>query len=404
MKKLIFIFLFFSIGCCGQMMINPYAKKTPGAIGIMFSENWTNLSLWSTTGAGAAWSVTGNVLTSAGATPGPGTFVNYIQYIALPNSVEDFTISVDFQITVAGFGIGLSAQELLTTDATDRSFIGQFVGNGASSGKCAIWACAEGTTTPYVQQGSLSGAITWAVNDNQTLTFTKAWNQYTVTILNHANSQTQSTSVTIPSDATGNPKGANPAFQFGIHWFGGTFKINSVFAPSSTNSKNCYSLWIGDSRTYGCAASTKGQRFQNVVYASSPENFQTNSGSSDRTAQYTGQSTWITTYKANYVIIAVGRNDVAFGVAEATIEANIATIYNNVLAYGGYPIILLFPSDTGATMTTFNNAMKSIYPANNIIDLSGNTYSYSADGVHFSNTGMASIAADIIALRPDLKN
>lgn len=382
-----------------KKIVNWWADlPAPVPIGQMFSENWASLSNWTQSGA-ATWSVSGNVLTVSG---GSGVFTDFITYDPLPNSCEDWTCTMDFKITVAGFGIGITAQELLTTDGTNRSFSGRFVGSGASAGKILIDACNE-TTTTFVNKAISSTAITWAVGDNMRLVLQKAWNVYTLTVFNLTTTANTLAPITytVPSDQSGNPTAANPAFKFSIKTFGGTQTVSSISA-TTTNRKNIWSLWVGDSRTYGISASSKSQRYQNVLYASSGRAYETNSGGSDRTGQYTVQGTWINTYKAKYVIIALGRNDVAFGVAEATIEANIATIYNNVKAGGGTPLILLFPSDTGATMTTFNNAMKSTYPAGNIIDLSGKTYSYAADGVHFSNTGMASIAADIKLLKPFL--
>lgn len=370
--------------------------------GTLIDETFDSLANWTESGA-ANFSIIDGELEMSG---GSGVFTDYIVNDTLQNTFENFSIEATFKITVAGFGFGIGTRETNVIDTTNRSAVCQFAATGGTSGQGIIKFCNDNTTT-FVNR-ALSTAITWAVGDTIKMTFSRAFNTYTVTVENVTTPQIQTTSYSI-TGAT-DPKVGNPGCKFAIYAFGGTVRVTGLII-SSTSYKNIRALFVGDSITHYRSASGKTSRYADKVFEGSAYRWEVNAGGGDYTAIYTGQRVHIDSYNADYVFMMLGGNDIFYGIGASTYQANYTTIRNNIVAGGQTVVHLLATPRTGTDVTPLNTWIQATFSGDLIIDtytpLKGAGTDLSAtydsgDGVHPNDAGHALVATTIRNAIPTL--
>lgn len=368
--------------------------------GTVFTESFSTLTGWTNIGAGS-FTPDGSTGLTIGA--GATDYLKWIEYDALPNTAESFLIS--FQVEVLAVGILAASVQTrrLVPGSHKKTFIGSFIG-GATTGRVVIATYADGSSTTVSNVADDSpDNIAYAVGHILNYTFRRtAINEYTCTVFNVNNSQQTTIGYNQIPDASPVVVAANNSASVSVQCVSGSFRIvPGTFVFSSTLNRNIRALFIGDSRTTFMSASPATNRYANIVFAGSKHPFAVNAGAYDTTGQYVIQQAWINSYGAEYVFLAIGRNDIFYVIDTLTWQANYDSIRNGAAARGSKVVHILFPDDSSAAVeATFNAYVISTWGAvDQIIDLSGETYTY-ADGVHFTTTDHAAIGASIRAAMP----
>jgi lysophospholipase L1-like esterase len=122
--------------------------------------------------------------------------------------------------------------------------------------------------------------------------------------------------------------------RFVIHHFGGNgIEVTNWEVSSSALKKADYCV-IGDSNTYGLFAGTSPQRWAELAMIAGNKTYTINAGIADRTADVVLKLNEIVALQPKNVLLSVGRNDIAAGVATGTWQANIDNIINTLEAAG----------------------------------------------------------------------
>lgn len=178
----------------------------------------------------------------------------------------------------------------------------------------------------------------------------------------------------------------------------GPTAISSIKITSFSN-PNPKILWIGDSKTVGCASNYINARFPNLCKGLG--SFTVLAGTGDKTAEVLTDTTYIFAhFNPKYVILNIGRNDVSNSVSSATYEANYDAIVAAFKRHGWQVIHLLPILETGLSQTTLSSYISSTYAADPIVDptigwVSGTDLS--ADNVHPNPAGYRLIANQVKA-------
>lgn len=377
-------------------------QKAVVPFGNLFQDDFANLNNWTSIGGGS-FTPDGTTGLTIGA--GITDYLRWIEYDPLINTIEDFLIF--FQVEVLAVGIMACSVQTrrLVAGAHKKTFIGSFIG-GATTGRMVVATYADGTSTVVsnVADGASSSpaSINYAVGHFLNISFRRNnINDYTAAVQNVNNGDTNGIQYSQIPDASPSVVAANNACKFAIHCVSGSYRIvPGTFVVSSNGERNLRALFVGDSRTTFMSASPASNRYANITFVGSKYRFSVNAGAYDTAGQYSIQGPHINSYGADFVFLGgLMRNGVFYGIAQATNRANYTSIRDNAVAGGAKVVHILFPNDTSATMTTENAWVVSTFTSDIVLDFGGNTYSY-ADGVHFSNTGHASIGADIRAAMP----
>lgn len=364
-------------------------------------QTFPNLSTWTT--SGTVINASGGVLLL---TATSSVFTNYILENGYGYScLEDFEMTSEFIVTEKsatsnGFCLGL-----YDTSNTNVYNVCRFSTNSGVTG---------GIITFILQNSAYSvssTAIAFALNDSMRLTFGRrkigGQDQYYSQIENLTSPVTPVTLTFNISYVTPLTNGVNGSgtWRYGIFALRGTLTVNT-FKVTSQAQKYCRTLFVGDSITRGLYATSMALRFADMV---NPRTFQVVGGPGDVTQDLINRINEIKSLFPRFVILCIGTNDVANGVANATIVANIATIVTALQSAGAYVYVCRQLPRNAVNVTTLNTSIVSAYPNNNI-DLytpmqtagSPTPALFAADLVHPNATGHATIANTISSLVPDI--
>jgi len=323
-------------------------------------------------------------------TSGSGTYTQYLELINYPTDNENVEYEIIYQVTAlnAGLGIGKKSFNGWTGNA-----ISAFVQVNTTTNTCYIinpetpatlatyqlsyiTAVNDVLKVRYQQQGNVLNAIVQNLTQNKYDTF-QVINQ-----LQYGNNTNlpNASYPTIWSMASGNTLVSMKTFS------------NTVTHPDV--------LFVGDSKTVGICAGDKSLRFSSLC--GSLGLCQNYAGQSDRTAEILACLPEIIALKPKQVILCIGRNDIAAGVATATWQSNLSSIDSQLTAAGitvTHLVGLLetTPSTVSVTpLTTYCNATFT----GRVIDCTSSFVvgtMLAADGVHSNQIGNAYIASQILA-------
>lgn len=371
-------------------------QHAPLAYGIVFKEDFANINNWTNIGSGSFTPGGTGLTIGAGITD----YLRWLEYDPLPNTSENFLIEFQVEVLSTSGILATSVQtRRLVSGAHKKTFIGAFVCN-PTTGRVVVATYADGTSVTVTNVADASPGlpnINYSVGHILNYAFRRSnINDYTCTVFNTNNSETSTVGYTQIPDASPVVVAANNACKWSVQCVSGSWRIiPGTFQVTSSDFRNVRAVFVGDSRTTFMSASPATARYPNLTFSGSKFRYAVDAGAYDTTGQYSIQGAWINSFGAEYVIIAIGRNDIFYGIASGTWQANLNTIRNNAVAGGAKAVFLLFPNDTSATVSsTLNAYVLSTFTSDIIIDMTAETLSYS-DGVHFSNTGHQSIATFI---------
>ena len=293
------------------------------------------------------------------------------------------------------YGVGIGWRSINTRDF-NWSVYGYLNQNtySANKGKCV-------TVSPLFGDFFSTSAMSLpAIGDTIDLTIQRIGINYTVTAYNRNNGQSNSYEfVTYP---TATPYVAHQISVPVLNWFGGGFSVLN-WSYHIIKPRTVETMIIGNSITYGQAASTQAQRYASLIV--NPEYNIISGGGSDVTQSVLDRMEEIKLLHPKRVLLMIGGNDVYFGIPAATYRANLIAIRDSLVNNGIECIHMLPTARTIVDERPLKNFLDtcSRFATDKKIDLftltlkSGTSYSLedsynSGDGVHPSNAGHTAIA------------
>jgi len=241
-----------------------------------------------------------------------------------------------------------------------------------------------------------------SVYDTIDLTITRRGINYITSIFNrNKNLNLSYEFVTYPS---GSPFVAHQVAVPALNWMGGGFSVLN-WSYHLVKPRNPQFIILGNSITYGQAASTQAQRYADLIVN---KNYNiVSGGGGDVTQDVVNRLPEIKLLHPKYALIMIGGNDLFFNYSASTWQNNLKKIRDSLVSYGIIPIHLYPTCRTIADMRPLRNFLDtcSTFSTDKKIDLftatlkSGTLYSLateydSGDGVHPSNTGHTKMASD----------
>ena len=152
---------------------------------------------------------------------------------------------------------------------------------------------------------------------------------------------------------------------------GGTYTIQSIRVVSRKRQAPNLAV-VGDSKTFGCDASIRDLRFGSEIDTLGPVSVY--AGSGDVTQSVLNDLPSILAAKPRAVLLNIGRNDLANGVAAATWQANYSGIVSQLKAAGVRVVHLLPIPETAQAQTALFSYITSTFPNDGLIDPAAGTY------------------------------
>lgn len=366
------------------------------AFGNLINDTFTSLSDWTETSPDTAFSVSGGDLLINKSVGGGYNFNDYLAQTAYGGScIDNWTITVPFKLTeisasATGFAVGVRST---ATWYSNLHNIVQFNTNSGAGGK-KLYFYMGGATSATTTSAS---ALTCAVNDECTLVVTMTGDttngyRITATATNLTNPNSISHSYTFIGTYP-TTIGIPPTSYFSIYALPGTVTLHS-YTVSTALLKNINIAAIGDSITAWLYAGTYGGRWFNQAVLGSTKTNYAMGGPGDRTETVLHRIPQITAFNPNYIILAIGGNDLEGGVAIGTVQTRYQSIVTQ-LTKAGRTIYHCKPTPRNAyNFATWNAWLDSNFT--NVIDtntqLLGTGYTLAAtynatDNVHINLAG-----------------
>ncbi|MBL0739818.1 fibronectin type III domain-containing protein [Chryseolinea lacunae] len=326
-----------AINATGSSSYTPEANATTlpvtQAYGQIFSETaFSSATRFPTKGTGISRDTDKLVLTG-----NPSLFSSYIyhddpanpfRYTCLENWNVRVRVKTPSTLNASSYGIGIGVQSVNTADPYSTTMRW-----GWDSGQNFIYLYYKSTTS--LQMVSTTKYVPTA-NTYYWVEVTRAKDAFTYTIFDGATGKTQlfTTKLTFPTFTAGNYVKAHNTGQFCLHQFGGTNSEVTNWEVSTTAMKNADYIGVGDSNMHGLFASSNSQRWIESAMTSAGKSFNILAGISDRSADVVRRIPEVIALKPKAVVLSIGRNDLANGVALSTVQANIDYIINTLQSAG----------------------------------------------------------------------
>jgi len=387
-----------------------FASLQPTVLGTLINDTFTGAALdsnWTQTKPNTTVTVNGGDLELSRAVGG-GYQLNsdYLRYTGYGGScLEDYTMTVNFKITEisassTGFAIGVKTT---ATWYSDYWHIIQFNTNSGAGGKKLYFYMAGAT----VATTTSATALTCAVNDECTLTIVRSADAVnsqrltaTVTNITNPNSVTHYYQFTEAYPVT---IGTPPTSYFSIFPLVGNVTLHN-FTVTTGWYRDINMLAVGDSITRGLYSLSYSNRWTSQVFNGTTRIDYSTGDIGGRTSSTIDRLPEILSLRPRYILLMIGGNDLAGGVAIGTAQANYQTIVNTLTA-AGIIVYHCLPTPRDATdYTTWNTWISSTYQK--VIDtwtpLKGAGTDLAAaydsgDGTHPNTAGHTLIANTILA-------
>lgn len=183
-----------------------------------------------------------------------------------------------------------------------------------------------------------------------------------------------------------------------IHQQGGVHLVRSL-TVRSMQAISPHILTIGDSKTQGSNAGSFAATYPRILSNLTGAVVSNYGGSGDRTIEVLAHTPHLVKYlRAQYVVICVGRNDLASNVATSTWESNYSAIVT-LLKSRGFTVIHLLPiPEIVQDQTVLKSWIETTYPDDFKVDPSvgwSNASMLQNDNVHPNADGMIHIATKL---------
>ncbi len=307
-----------------QSLTQPY--------GTIFSEaDFSSASRFPIVGTGITRGT--NKLTMAG---NPTLFASYVvhddaaspfRYTCLENWKMRARVKTPSTLNTSSYGIGLGVRSTNTVDPYSTSMRWSW-----DSGQNFIYLYYK--TSISMQMVSTTKYVPQA-NTYYWVEVTRVKDSFTYKIFDGATGTTQlfSATLTFPTFTAGNYIKAHNTGQFVLYQFGGGNEVTN-WEVSTTALKNADYAAIGDSNMHGMFATNNSQRWVENAMTTAGKSFNIFAGISDRASDVLQRVPEVIALKPKNVILSIGRNDLANGVALSTVQSTITNIINTLEAAG----------------------------------------------------------------------
>jgi lysophospholipase L1-like esterase len=363
------------------------------ALGQIYSgSNWTNLNGF--TSNGATPTITGGNFVFSGGTPSYSQTLDYNWTTDLPVWSMTETIIAGAISTNTAIGIGTRSNNWVSSYR--ENIVGLIdLSNDSLAGKVQLALDAGSNVTAPVATSAT--ALTLAAGDTISLTVSR---NYDIINVSAYDVTTQSAPVSTSyqwTNLTTNPYVPGNSGKFAIYYFGGTETVTSLSISSGTPT-GVDILAVGDSKTLGEFAGPYWLSWSGLLQ----DNYRVtvDAGGAETTYDTLNRIPELIALKPKTIILCIGRNDVAFGVALGTIETNYASIVSQLQAAGitVYHLLPLFET-SGVNYVPLTAWINSTYGAANTIAVPAlnNAALLGADGVHPNNPGHQVIYQSVLS-------
>lgn len=380
-----------------QYQYTPYSNETVQ----IFSDDFSRVSIgsnYATNFPDATVTIDADGLHFSGSAP------NYNNYIlrkdtTCANHFLDTLKYVINDVSGTAFGMNFGVRSVNAYGYTHNVIAGMALAAGSgNTGKSYITANAAFGYTSYGTDAIASLNVGDTI---MTILERDGWT-YTITSINLANGQTSTHSVSTTSG--GSPFAANNTSVMSVNFFGGDIDV-VYWSYTITDAKNADYMFIGNSITFGQAATSEANTYPNQFAALTPGAVViSNAGGADYTASLKDRLPEIIALHPSTVFIMLGGNDILFGVPLVDIEDNL--IYSDsVIRANNINVIHLAPTPRNSTnVEPLRDFLATQFPTrvilgtyDDMVDGSGDLISsYDAgDGVHLNDAGMLEAATII---------
>ena len=298
-----------------------------------------------------------------------------------------FTVGVTPGATTYGTGIGTYS---INTGAVLANCVAYFnMSTATGTGTVSILAGASNTTVAISPT-----ALTFSNGDVIVMTIERFGDQVFVSARNTTTgSSLVSTNYTFDFSTSQGVTAPNTS-NFSVINFGGSYSINSINVTSG-EFKNSNVMFVGDSKIQGYATSFDG-RIAAQVGRFFPGTIVC-AGQSDRTQDVLNHLPEIIALAPKQVVLCIGRNDLAGGVATGTWQANLSSIVSQLQTAGITVWVIDAIYETVVNQTTLISYVQTTFPSNYIglYTPTNTTGTLSSDNVHPNFVG-ANISANTI--------
>lgn len=369
----------------------------PVPIGIILdstelSQDVFNASKWTLVGAGNA------VYASDGITLSGNTGLSVANGLksTFINSLENTIVSVKIKMLDpdTAIGNGYKAIDILAPNDGDYYYsllIGAFLG-------MFIVSAQPSTSAP--------AGLTWAQNDTLQFDFISSFLGMTGTVTNLDDPGFLSLPATLSNTYGDSYRFSSGARNLWFSNFRSSAKITEI-KVTSTDWKYSFMEFFGTSKTAGAFCDTKANRYSDMWGTSTGKSFNNCATSSGTTDTLLSQAPGIIDRQPRNLVIEIGRNDVANGVLEATIEAKINSFISQIqLGVTGIKMyfLLVSPELTVYDFTTINAFLSTLDNGTDIFVIDTvtgfNTAWLTPDNVHWLPAAHSYIAGKVIAAIP----
>lgn len=369
------------------------------AFGQIFTDDFARASIGASYSAAgtATWACNGSALTVTG---GSGVATDRLRRTYI-HSFEFNTQVVVAQITsvigTASLGFGPGYGDLSNPDGERTVFVRLITNNNSPSFGKVVINTFDGTTT--TTRATSATALTINQNDIFTFTLVKS---------NTGNVSTFDITVTRAAGGSINVSWSDSVLcyataRFALFEVGGDWTITE-WTVDCTDRRYVKALFVGDSITHGLTATNLSTRWP-VQVAERFGSHSISAGAGDVTQRVVDKIGFLIAYRANHVFLMIGGNDILFGVASGTWQANYTSIRNQFKAAGAKITHCLATPRDATNMTTLNTFISG-FTSDTVVDtftpLKGAGTDLAAaydsgDGVHPNQAGHDLIATTVIA-------
>ncbi len=341
-------------------------------------------------------------------TGNPSLFTSYVlfddatnshRYTALEKWDQWVRVKVSTTKTATSYGIGVGVLSANGWDVKSTSLRWSWDTSGA--GRFYLYNI-NAITNQIVSANDAQGAYSATANTFYWIHVNRNYNVITTRIFSDAMSLLFSISQSFTM-SSGYVVLHNTG-RFCIQHFGGDGVQVTDWIVSSTELVGAVYCGVGDSNMHGMHVATVAERFMNIAAATVGKSVVVNAGISDRTAEVLLRVPEIIALKPKNVILSIGRNDIADGVAQATYEANITTIITDLEAAGiTVKLAGVFASNVNVSgLQTFYtgkaNTQINGYTTTKGAGTAINATYNAGDNIHFNTAGNAAIGASVATI------
>lgn len=330
-------------------------KPLPVALGRVFTDtNFVAGSKYALSGAGITFS--GGQINMTG---GTASFNDYITLID-PTFPFNYTCLENFKIVVKAitpstidlnsYGIGVGWRSAESTNVLMNALFRW----GWDTGDVNQWHMYPNNS--LTAQISTGATINPTASQTVYIDIVRVKNVYTCTAYQSDHTTVIGVAATFTmSLTTGATNQAHNTSRFVIENFGGTNLKILEWTITSTSLKFPDWAVIGDSNTYGMFATSNANRYAEHAMTLKGRSFSLAAGIDDHTQDVLNRLPEILTgiRPTSGVVLNIGSNDVADGVASGTWQANITSIINQIKATG-VKVILISPFARSVDLTALN--------------------------------------------------